>query len=513
VADDKKTLDDDKTIVDVRRPTAKPSDDDRTVVAPRNAPPVPPDEDRTVMAPRNVSPTAPPEDRTAVLTRQPAPADADRTVIRPAGAAMGASSDATAVRSAGAAAAAGAGYAIVCLSGPVKGQRFAISGVDATIGSAPDCSIRLPDTEPRHARLEVRPDGVDIQTLAGVVLLRGKNVSRTRLKSGDVLKIGAVVVRFVKAGEVFSSSYSEEELAGSGAPDVAALVRNPKVLALAAAVLVGGGVLMWWFSSSSGPVAVTQKTGPSAEEQRAKEVEGLLTSGEVLFNAGRLVAPADQPDTENAYRAFNRVIELDPGNDKARSWLERIDAELKKQAGAREAAEAQRQAREREARERTRRELAEKVNAILVQGDALFDRGAVAEPVGANALVKYRQALQVDPESSEAKERVHKAIYYYVARGDEFREKEDLWLALENYRKASRAAGSTDADVEARVHDTEARLRSVMGGVGTNLVVYKDDRGQLFVLDDIDKVPARYRDRAVEVRASDAKQGVSESGQ
>jgi hypothetical protein len=32
--------------------------------------------------------------------------------------------------------------------------------------------------------------------------------------------------------------------------------------------------------------------------------------------------------------------------------------------------------------------------------------------------------------------------------------------------------------------------------------MYKDDSGQLYVLDEMDKVPARYRDRAVEINPS-----------
>jgi hypothetical protein len=33
--------------------------------------------------------------------------------------------------------------------------------------------------------------------------------------------------------------------------------------------------------------------------------------------------------------------------------------------------------------------------------------------------------------------------------------------------------------------------------------MYKDDRGQTVVFDDLTKVPARYRDRAIEVRPGD----------
>jgi len=44
-------------------------------------------------------------------------------------------------------------------------------------------------------------------------------------------------------------------------------------------------------------------------------------------------------------------------------------------------------------------------------------------------------------------------------------------------------------------------------GAGSNIVIYKDDRGQLFVLDEMEKVPARYRDRAVEVHGDEKKPG------
>ena len=94
---------------------------------------------------------------------------------------------------------------------------------------------------------------------------------------------------------------------------------------------------------------------------------------------------------------------------------------------------------------------------------------------------------------------MQKAANYYVQRGDELRDKNDLWAALEDYRKASRAADGKDEEVQKRVRELEAQLRSGMAGTSVKLVIYKDERGQLFVLDDMDKVPARYKDRAIEV--------------
>jgi tetratricopeptide (TPR) repeat protein len=492
VADDKKNWDDEKTVIDIRSPAAPAADDDRTVVQapPPAEPPAEEVEKTRQWSPPSAATPGADDDRTIVGSApRPAAPPEDRTIIG------GAASAGPSVAS---------GFELICLSGDGKGRRFPVPTGGALIGSGPGCAITLRGTAEQHARVVAQADGVEIQTLGGAITFHGRAVSRARLKSGDLVRIGDLVVRVVKAGEVFSSTYTEAELAGGGALDIASLARNPKILAIGAllAVVVG---LLFWPSSGSVPQAKKQAAGPTAEERKKKDVDALLASGEVLFNAGRLVAPPDQPEAENAYRAFNRVIEIDPGNERARGWLERIDAELQRQASARQQAEAARKAREREAAEARRQELAEKVQAILAEGDAYFERGQIAEPVGANALVKYREALKVDPESADARDRERRAIYSYVGKGDEFREKDDLWRALENYRIALRAAGK-DPDIEARVQDTEARLRSLMSGTSTDIVMYKDDRGQLFVLDDKDKVPAKYKDRMVEVKA--AQQGV-----
>lgn len=509
--------DDDKTMIAPRTPPP-PSDEEKTVFVRRDAPaPAPPAEERTGV---RGAPAADP-DRTVVRPSGGAPAsDPDRTVVRPSGGAPASDPDRTVVRSGGAPAAedrtvvggmaagtrAELGYSILCLSGPAKGQRLPIPPSGASIGSGMESAIRIPGLLSRHAKIDREGDTFVIHAVGGTVTVGGRSVAKGKLQSGDLVKIGDVVARFVRDGEVFSSSYSEAELAAPATPDVGSMLKNPKILAIAGLVVLLVGLLLW--PTGEGEVEeAAGPAGPTREEIRAQEIETLIAGGEVLFNAGRLVAPADQPDVDNAYRTFNRVIEMDPGNPRALEWLGKIDAELKRQAGARQEAEQRRLAREREARERARAELQARVDKILAEGDTYFAKGQIAEPAGSNALVFYRQALEVDPQNDAAKDRVRQAVYEYVRRGDAARDKDDLWLALENYRKGARAAGGEDPEIEGRVRETEGRLRSGLAGVGTNLVLYKDERGRLFVLDDMEKVPARYRDRAVTVTASDAPAG------
>jgi tetratricopeptide (TPR) repeat protein len=505
LADEKKPeFDPDKTVFDVRRPKPVEADADRTVVAPvRQAepPPKPPaeDEERTVMMPRSHGAPAP-----------AAPQDADRTVITPRGSA-GAEAERTMVRQAapGAAkqAAGQADFQLACLSGSGRGRRFPLGSGEVLVGSSPSCQVQLPGLESVHAKLLRQPDGYDLQNLGAagsVVMSGGRKPSRAKLKSGDLVKMGDVVLRFEQVGEVFGADYDEKEFAAGLATIFAPENRLYLGLGALAAVLA---LVLLWPSGKTTTVVVKKADTSAADKQRKQEVTALLQAGEVLFNAGKLMTPADQPDADSAFAKFNEALALDPGNQQALQWLKRIDEERDKQRRAREEAEKQRLAEEQARQDRQRQELDRKVAAVVEQGDAYYEKGQITEPVGTNALAKYQQALKIDPQSSLAQERVQKAINFYILRGDELRDKNDLWAALENYRKASRATGGREEDVERRIHEVEGQLRSGMAGTSVKLVIYRDEKGQLFVLDDIDKVPARYRDRVVEVQPAAPSKG------
>jgi tetratricopeptide (TPR) repeat protein len=486
VADDKK-FDPDKTAVDIpAAPSTPPADTgDKTVVMQRPAAPPP-------------SAPAADGDKTMVTGAHAAPAprqapDVDKTMVG------------------GAAPAAATGpvnFELICLAGSARGRRFALRGEQTLIGSSPSCQVVMPGIESVHVRLHEGADGVELQNLGtagSVTVSGGRAPERTKLKSGDLVKVGDVVFRLVRVGEVFSSEYSEAELTPNflgNFLDPEALKANWRRIAIGTLVVLAAGVFFW---SPVGPrMGPTGQPTPSQSEQaKQKQVIALFTVGETLFNAGKYIAPADQPDAENAYAKFNEILSLDPGNEKARLWLTRIDKKLEEEKSKREDAEKRKAAAAQEQREQQRKALEARVKVLIDQGDELYKAGQVAEPAGRNALVFYREALKVDDQSPLARAAIAKGIGYYVDNGDKLRESGDDWKALEQYRKASRASEGKEPEVEARVRETETILRSGMGATGTYLVMYKDDRGQVVVLDEMEKVPARYRDRAVEIRPSD----------
>jgi len=492
--------DPDKTVIDVPDSTRPSRVDDRARPAPESAAPRKEDERTIVLgaeSDRPIPPLAeertiflePPQSQPPKAARRPESETDDRTVVP------------------GEATSEERPFELVCLSSQSRGRRFVIARGEALIGSNPSCPISIPGIEAVHAKLRLSGDQVElfnVGRVGSIVIQGGRRPGTAKLKSGDLLKIDDIVFRLTRAGEVFSTRFSDDDFAGPALArllDPSFLNENRRFVVLGSLILVLLLLFVLWPApGDEARVGTVAKEPAETGVQARREVETLLAAGEVLFNAGKLIAPADQPQAANAFENFNEVLSIDPGNQEALAGLRRIDDELGRQQQARKEAERQRQEVEQARLEEQRRKLDAQVGTIVAEGDRLFEQGKVTEPAGRNALVKYREALAVDSESALAKEKVQRALDWHVTRGDGFRDRDQPWHALEEYRKASRATEGRDPHVEARVRETEARLKSGMTSTSSTLVMYQDDRGQLYVLDEMEKVPARYRDRAVVVQ-------------
>ncbi|MGH7819684.1 MAG: FHA domain-containing protein [Candidatus Binatia bacterium] len=139
-------------------------------------------------------------------------------------------------------------FVLICLSGTARGLRYPVSGDEVLVGSRSSCGIVVVGIEPVHVKLRRRADGWELHNLgsAGSVIHRGRHPKSTVLVARDVVKIGNVVFRLVREGEIFPPGYSEAELgppARGGLLSMKALRDRRVWLALAVGALVLVSVL------------------------------------------------------------------------------------------------------------------------------------------------------------------------------------------------------------------------------------------------------------------------------
>ncbi|GAC1341524.1 MAG: GGDEF domain-containing protein [Myxococcales bacterium] len=112
----------------------------------------------------------------------------------------------------------GAGEAcLVQIYGPELGRRFVLDGACASIGRGDDCGIvvELDSVSRRHCSLEKRGREVwlrDEGSTNGTFLNNREIRAETRLASGDLIKIGSSIFKFLHGGELGSieAQYHEE---------------------------------------------------------------------------------------------------------------------------------------------------------------------------------------------------------------------------------------------------------------------------------------------------------------
>jgi pSer/pThr/pTyr-binding forkhead associated (FHA) protein len=94
---------------------------------------------------------------------------------------------------------------LVAMTAPLRGQEFVLSGASLIIGRTSDNDIVLPHKSISRHHAKILRDGqryvvVDLQSGNGVKV-NGADYRRVELKSGDILALGRMRLRFVAAGD------------------------------------------------------------------------------------------------------------------------------------------------------------------------------------------------------------------------------------------------------------------------------------------------------------------------
>lgn len=106
---------------------------------------------------------------------------------------------------------------LVQIYGPMLGKKFVLGRPETTIGRGDQCEIvlELDNVSRRHCSLLLRPEGValrDNSSTNGTYLNNVEVRGETALRSGDLIKVGSVIFKFLFGGELGSieAQYHEE---------------------------------------------------------------------------------------------------------------------------------------------------------------------------------------------------------------------------------------------------------------------------------------------------------------
>ncbi|MEI6970405.1 MAG: FHA domain-containing protein, partial [bacterium] len=107
-------------------------------------------------------------------------------------------------------------YRLILLTGPNTGQQLTVLSPCMTIGSGPDCTVRISDSEMagRHAQLEQTETGLMIRDLGTMhkILVNHHQVEQCLLKHGDEIEIG--MTRFLVHATVKAEVNSHQPVEG-----------------------------------------------------------------------------------------------------------------------------------------------------------------------------------------------------------------------------------------------------------------------------------------------------------
>lgn len=207
--------------------------------------------------------------------------------------------------------------------------------------------------------------------------------------------------------------------------------------------------------------------------EQADDVDVALEEAEAAMEAGRLI----EPEGDNALARFRSVLESEPDNEAAQAGIDEIISQLVSQSN-----EALDDGRVEEALElvsavetirpeaeglealQDRVEQSQEIIGLLSSASDAMQAGRLVSPEDDNALARYRQVLELEPENADAQEGIVNLEQRLLDRATEAARDRDLEEAESLLAEAEGVRDSNEAVAEAR--DTVAEIRDQnFGGV------------------------------------------------
>ncbi|MFA6034519.1 MAG: FHA domain-containing protein, partial [Myxococcota bacterium] len=244
------------------------------------------------------------------------------------------------------------GVRLVVVDGANKGDEYSIDRDVISIGRGAENDIVLKDVSVSRKHSQIIKEGGDYRVVdlgsGNGTFMGGNRITEEKLISGMVFKLGATVIRFVKIGDVYSTN---EELARletvpigftsarpqsarppvqKGGDSEQAGGRTKQVLFFGTVTLVLFVALMLlvkFFVLDPAGGGGTQAVAPQPVQQKP-DTQQLFADGVDAFK---------RKDWESASATFRALLTIDPANEKARQYRQKIDDEM---AARRKLAEA-----------------------------------------------------------------------------------------------------------------------------------------------------------------------------